>query len=408
MRGRVLRFVHFPHRFVGADGGGAAARDANPFGPRNSGSLGWPRLRVAIDATFIRRARIPGAEHMVRNLARGFREQGVVVEVLARAGEWDDIPGVNLFEAPRRLNRFVAGSYAAAVRRRSYDVLLAANYFVPPLAARGRLVCSVIHDLQYVHYPEFFSRRKRSWLRVAHATTLRVADVVVAISGSVREDLIAVHGAKWCEKIRVIPDPVSWDRFSNETVQPPPFPYVLAVAAHYPHKNLDTLVRAFALLKESPGFDDLRLVLVGQRSSALMSSVIGEDRLSRAVAESPVAEDIVFVGYVDDAALGDWYRGAEVFVLPSLFEGFGMPAVEALGFGIPTVTTRCGALQESTLGLGHYVQDPLDHGELARLLAAVLGDRERYAPSVSAIERIRSTYAPRRVAALYLESLTPG
>ncbi|HLX33219.1 MAG TPA: glycosyltransferase family 1 protein [Gaiellaceae bacterium] len=360
--------------------------------------------RLAIDATFIRRGGIPGAEHMLRNLVGGLREHGVPVEVLARAGEWDRAAGVELFEAPRRLDRFAAASYAAAVRRRSYDAFLGANYFVPPVVTRGRRTCGVIHDLQHVHYPELFSARKRRWLDLAQGTTLRVADVVVAISSSVREDLVSVHGRKWADRIVVIPNPVSWERFSDGDAPSASYPYVLAVAAHYPHKNLDTLVRAFGRLKQSPGLADLRLVLVGPERAALRS-VIGEDRLVQALAESPVADRIVQVGGVDDATLGAWYRGASVFVLPSLFEGFGMPAVEAMGFGIPTVTTRCGALPETTLGLASYVDDPLDPDELAGLLDSVLRDRERHVPSAETIEKIRGTYAPSRVAALYLEAL---
>jgi glycosyltransferase involved in cell wall biosynthesis len=362
-------------------------------------------MRIAVDATFIRRGRVGGAEHMVRNLVRGLAEVGAPVEVLVQEGEWEGMPGVPVFEAPRWLNRFAAGAYAAAARRQSYDAFVGANYFVPPLATRGRRSCGVIHDVQYARYPEFFSTRKRTWLRIAHSTTLRVADVVVAISESVRGDLAALHGPTHARKIVVIPDPVSWERFSSASAVPVPFPYVLAVAAQYPHKNLDTLVRAFTRLKASPDLADLRLVLVGQASSALVS-VIGEDRVARAVAESPVADDILRVGYVDDRTLGGWYRGASVLALPSLFEGFGMPAVEALGLGIPTVTTRCAALPESTLGLAQYVDDPLDDSELADVLAAVIRSRERYTPSAEAVETVRATYAPHRVARLYLEALT--
>lgn len=344
---------------------------------------------------------------MVRNLVQGLSELGVSIEVLARAGDWEPMPGVEVFEVPGRLNRFLAASYAAAARRRSYEVFLGTNYFVPPLATWGRRVCAVVHDIQYVHFPEFFSARKRTWLRLAHAATLRIADVVVAISESVRADLVSAHGSMWADKIVVIPDPVSWERFTNDAVEPAPFPYVLTVAAHYPHKNIETLIRAFGRLKQNPDLADLRLVVVGQTRSGLVS-VVGEDRLSSALAESPVADDIECVGYVDDSELGRWYRGASVFALPSLFEGFGMPAVEALGFGIPTVTTRCGALPQTTLGLAQYVDDPLDDSELADLLATLLRDRMRYVPTAEAVEEIRAAYAPRRVAELYLEALSPG
>jgi glycosyltransferase involved in cell wall biosynthesis len=361
--------------------------------------------RLALDATFVRHGRVGGAEQMAQNLVAGLLEAGADVEVLARKGEWPPGLGLNVFEAPAAMNRFAAGAYAALVRRGRYDALIGANYFVPPFVTAGRASCGVIHDLQYVHYPAFFSARKRRWLRAAHGTTLRVADLVVVISESARDDLFRVHGSRHAEKVVVIPDPVSWERFDSAPDDvPPPFPYVLAVAAQYPHKNLVTLVRAFDRLKVDGALPELRLVLVGQESRQLVS-VTGADSLARAVENSRFSDHIIRTGFVEDAALARWYRHASVFAFPSLFEGFGMPAVEALGLGVPTITTRCAALPESTLGLAHYVDDPTDDGELASLLKTVLENRDTHAPVPADVARIRSTYEPQRIGRLYIDAI---
>src|SRR4029077_16747425 len=97
--------------------------------------------------------------------------------------------------------------------------------------------------------------------------TLRVADATVAISSDVRNDILRSYGSHWGDGVRVIHNPVSWDRFgTDDDAGPPPVdgPYVLGVSAQYPHKNLETLVLAFAELTRRGGHDDLQLVLVGQ------------------------------------------------------------------------------------------------------------------------------------------------
>jgi glycosyltransferase involved in cell wall biosynthesis len=90
-----------------------------------------------------------------------------------------------------------------------------------------------------------------------------------------------------------------------------------------------------------------------------------------------------------------------MFAFPSVFEGFGMPAVEALGFDLPTLTTRRTAIPETTLGLAHYVEDPSDVDEWAERIIAMARDPTRHRPGEAGAARVRSRYAPDRIARAY-------
>ena len=115
-------------------------------------------------------------------------------------------------------NRFLRITSTLRGRLDRYDGLLFANYFTPPFPRtrkRPRFV-TVIHDLQYLHLADNFSRQKRAWLRATHEATLRLADKTVAISNDVRDDILASYGARWASRVRTVHNPVSWERFGPD------------------------------------------------------------------------------------------------------------------------------------------------------------------------------------------------
>lgn len=283
------------------------------------------------------------------------------------------------------------------------DAYFFPNYFTPPVSSRGTRVLTTIPDLQYRHLPDNFSRRKRAWLRLAHELTVRRASIVTVYSEFVRNDLLRAYGQGAYRKTEVLPIPVSWRRFGPETGPRRERPYVLAVASHYTHKNLSTLVRAFALLRDR--FPDVDLVLVGQLSDRLIG-VRRADDVRALVSEVGLGSRVHVTGYIDAAEVGRLYRGASAFAFPSLFEGFGLPPVEALGFGLPVVTTKCASLPEVTLGHAHYVDDPTDPAELADVLAWMLGSGIRTPDDVAA--QVRERYSPQRIGRQLYELMTSG
>ena len=119
--------------------------------------------------------------------------------------------------------------------------------------------------------------------------------------------------------------------------------------------------------------------------------------------ELGLQERVVITGFASDAQLGALYRGASTFVLPSLFEGFGMPAAEALALRAPVVVSDLPVLREITRGGAHYLEDPRSVGELAERLSGVLDDVEAARPSRELAEEIRVHYAPITIARRYYE-----
>ncbi len=374
-------------------------------------------FRLAVAAHFVHAGQVGGAEHMLYNLLRGLWQQDTQLEILVgdrarldpgfRAEIAAEGPRVRLTEAGGTGVRFLAEQRAVFSGAKwsgiEADATLFPNYYVPPLLPRrlGRIVC-VLHDLQYRHFSMNFSARKRAWLRMAHAFAVRRCDRLVVISEFVRQDALRFLGAQFEHKIVVVPNPISWDRFGTGGTAPPGPPRILTVAAHYAHKNLPTLIRGFALLaRRRP---DATLVLCGQDYAGLRG-VSGQGTSLFALAASlGIADQVEITGYLDDQALGDQFRRATLFAFPSIFEGFGMPPVEALGFGLPTLTTACTALPEVTLGLAQMVDDPHNPAEWADKLGAMLANPAAYRPSSGDVSRLRAHYAPARIAQLHLNA----
>ena len=123
------------------------------------------------------------------------------------------------------------------------------------------------------------------------------------------------------------------------------------------------------------------------------------------VNELDLSNHVVLTGFIPDDQLGALYRGAALFVLPSLFEGFGMPAVESLALGTPTLVSDLPVLREVTLNAAHYIADPLNERQMADEIAQVLALGDAARPSSDFQIDIRQRFAPETIARQYLNLL---
>ncbi|MBV8536711.1 MAG: glycosyltransferase family 4 protein [Alphaproteobacteria bacterium] len=365
-------------------------------------------MKVAVAGHFVQQGRVGGAEHMLYNLLRGMHANGAQVSLLCTElaelapAFVDEMKRASVAILPqgRHANRFVGEQLSCLKPSLHADAVLFPNYFTPPIIPRrlGRVV-TVIHDLQYLRFRELTPPARLRWLRFTHGLTFRRADSVVVLSEFVRDEVRKFYGDRAADKAVVIPNPISWARFGDSSPQDDGGrPYILSVAAHYPHKNLAVLIQALSIVRRSM---DVRLVLVGQLPAALLGVKDRSRDPGQLVRELGLADHVQITGYVDDLTLGRYYRNARLFAFPSLYEGFGMPAVEAMGLGLPTVTTRCASLPEVTLGEATYVDAAQDPQAWASALLAILRD-PGHRPSQSVQARIRATYDPVRIADLYL------
>ena len=240
---------------------------------------------------------------------------------------------------------------ARAARTRAAGILCPAN--LAPVAGRRTVV--VIHDAAALRHPGWYSRSYAAWQARVLPVVARRAAHVVTVSEFSRGELVELLGVP-PERISVVPGGVD-GRFAAATAGPAatrPRPYVLCVAAHTARKNLSALVPAARALAA----EGVELLVVGGHRPQFAAEA-GLDGL-------------ILLGAVNDDELPGLYAGAEAFVLPSVYEGFGLPVVEAMAAGTPVVCADTSALPETAGGAARLV--PPEAGALRDALLDLLGD----------------------------------
>lgn len=219
---------------------------------------------------------------------------------------------------------------------------------VPVATPEGTEIVATVHDLAFRHFPRTFPAASRAKLNLLLGVTVRKASRIIAVSEATKLDLIRFFPDLPNSKIRVIHHGVNTDLFSTEPPEAErdvllnhygllPGSYVLYVGAIQPRKNLVRLVSAFEAAKLR--YPDMKLVIVGEKAW-LSDSII--DRMER----SPFREDIIRTGKVPFLELPIWYRNARFFAFPSLYEGFGLPALESFASGTPALLGSASSLPE--------------------------------------------------------------
>ena len=230
--------------------------------------------------------------------------------------------------------------------------------FVPahsvPFAWTGRAL-AVVHDLAFERFPEAYSARERALLQATTRWAVRRCPVLIAVSEATKADLVArYHVAP--ERVRVVPNGGGEPPTAPPGDGVPAKPYVLQVGRIEPRKN------QLAALAAVERLDGVTLV------------VAGPERDGRITAQLRASPRCSVVGRVDAAGLEALYAGAAAVVVPSLYEGFGLPVLEAMARGKPVVAARNSSLPEVGGDAAVYVDDPNDAEALAAALESAMND----------------------------------
>jgi glycosyltransferase involved in cell wall biosynthesis len=257
------------------------------------------------------------------------------------------------------------------------QVFHATDFVLPPTLPGTRTVLSV-HDLSFVRVPDSASPSLKRYLDAVVPRSVARADHILADSTATKHDLIALYRTP-PEKITVLLSGVE-ARFTpadgpaqaavRARYRIGAVPYLFTVGTVQPRKNYARLIAALARLRA--GGRDLALVIAGGRGWL-------EDPIYAAVEAHGLSDSVHFIGFADDADLPALYTGAAATVFPSLYEGFGLPVLEAMACGSPVVTSNCSSLPE-VAGDAALLVDPLDEAAIADATARVLDDaalRER-------------------------------
>jgi len=259
------------------------------------------------------------------------------------------------------------------LRRRPVDILHV-QYTSPPFTPCP--VVNTIHDLSFEHLPETFKRRSWRQMRLTIRRSAQSAAHILTDCDFARDDILKTYGIA-PERVTAVPlaaavrfspvrDESELDRVRNKYGINGK--YILTVGSIQPRKNIPRLIRAYSMLCRERNLEPLpKLVVVGKRGW------LYEDTL--ATAESSTVRDrIILTGYVDDKDLPALYSAASCFVYPSYFEGFGIPPLEAMRCGTPTITGDRTCFPE-IIGDAGLMVDPFDEQAIKRGIVRVLTEQ---------------------------------
>jgi len=256
---------------------------------------------------------------------------------------------------------------AAELRRRPIDILHV-QYTAPPLAPCDTVV--MIHDLSFEHIPETFKRRSWMQMRLTVRRTARSATHILTDSEYSRQDILRTYRLP-PERVTTTPlaassrfkpmnDPQVLEKYGIAG------DYILAVGSIQPRKNIARLIRGYTRMLSQHSDNAPRLVIVGKRAWLFEDTI-------RAAAVSSANDKILFTGYVPESDLAALYTGALCFAYPSYFEGFGIPLLEAMRCGTPTITSDRTCFPE-VVGDASLIIDPFDEESIAAGLWRMISD----------------------------------
>lgn len=335
------------------------------------------RYRLAVNARFLTQT-VTGVQRFAINISREIKK--ILPETLFLSP-----PGIINQQLANELGALIVGSrncsrskrlrFAADfiweqfelpcyLARKNYPRLLNLANLAPYVYGNNLLV---VHDLAFRLYPEYFSRAFALYYNFLIPRLAHRARHIVTVSERSRND-ICHHLSISPAKVSVIYNAAQIEAVPEDSVSPYPWPYLLSVGTMEPRKNLERLIAAYQRVKSQ----SLRLVLVGGHQSGVFKKVKDRECCAGQFA-NPRDDRIIFTGFVSDRELVNLYRHALGFCYPSLYEGFGLPPLEAQVNGCPVLVSNRASLPE-VFGESALYCDPENLDDMVEKLQRLIDD----------------------------------
>lgn len=289
-------------------------------------------------------------------------------------------PEVTLKNTPDK-NLFIPLRVYAKLQ--SYGIPLPYDIFLPPTdvtifpnfatwtSIKTKLRGTVIHDLTYLYFPELVEEKNLAHLRRVVPRSIREADFIITVSESVKAELVREFSLDpgSCIVTSIPPEPVYFTPNNNEIhakYELKTKKYIFFIGNLEPRKSLSTLVEAYRLLPQ-PIKDEYSLVLAGGKG---WKSEKSQRSIDDAIAAK---ENVIHVGYIDQADSPAFFQNASLFVMPSIYEGFGMPILEAMAGNTPVVASDIPVLRETGGNAALYAK-PSDASDFRNKILLALTD----------------------------------
>ena len=240
------------------------------------------------------------------------------------------------------------------------------------LFQRTHPIVITVHDIAYIRFPYLLNKSRQIYKKYILNSSIKRADIIIADSHSTKRDIIEFFNVDE-KKIKVVYLGVESRFYPISNVEEYrlrnnlPSKMILNVGTLEPRKNVVALIRAFKKLK-GRGLKDYKLVIAGDKGW-LYKRIFDE------VKSNDLQKEVLFLGIVEDEDLPMLYNCADIFVYPSLYEGFGLPPLEAMACGIPVITSNTSSLPE-VVGNAGIMVDPDDVNSLCESMCNVLKDKE--------------------------------
>lgn len=249
------------------------------------------------------------------------------------------------------------------------------NYTIPAGVAGKKL--TIIHDMAFLAHPETVAKRTRRWLSRNIRFYCNRAEVILTVSEFSRQEIHHYLGIP-LEKIQVVYNGVDMEQYhpdySEEQIHASMARYqidghyILYMGTLEPRKNIETLIKAYRIFKEAHEGPIPKLVLAGKKGWLY-------DSIFHMVRELGLENQVIFTGYIETEDTAPLFCGAEMFIFPSLYEGFGIPPLEAMACGTPVITSDCSSLPE-VVGDAGLMAPPMDAEALAEKMEMLVKDHE--------------------------------